>query len=164
MPLALQSISPGYDLKDFKGYGSPNPIPKSSQLPEILFAGQKRDKPTVSLHSLTSKAMNHVSTLELPSNKKFKHCIISMQIAKTSKIKKYSQILVVTDSKKIYLVSKVAKGLKVSRVFDLGKNSPGRGVKCFYNQGNWAVMWDEGEKGRLFKGRNWVVKFDELSY
>ena len=73
-------------------------------------------------------------------------------------------MLVVTDSKKIFLISKLVKGLKLSRVFDLGHHSPGRGIKCFYSKGNWAVMWDAGERGRLFKGKNWVVKFDELSY
>lgn len=60
MPLALPSLSQGYSINEFKGYGTPEPVPKSSKLPEILFAGQKRDKPNLSLHSLTSKAMKHV--------------------------------------------------------------------------------------------------------
>jgi hypothetical protein len=61
-------------------------------------------------------------------------------------------------------VKRASSGLKIARLFDLAKSSPGRGVKAFHTSGNWAVMLDEGEKGRLFEGKNWVIKFSEGAY
>jgi hypothetical protein len=60
LPLALDSTGNTTGLKEYKGYGT---IPlKSESLPtaEIIFAGEKRDLPTINLYSLTPTAMSFV--------------------------------------------------------------------------------------------------------
>lgn len=164
IPLALPSFSTCYEISEFRGYGTPQKLSKNEQLPEILFAGTSREKPCVSLHSLTESTMNHVQTLELGSKFKFKNCIISMQLAKVSANKKCCKFMVMTDSKKLYLLARDLSGLTILNNFDLSKVSSGRGVKCFFLKGDWAIMWDEGEKGRIFEGHNWVVKLEEKHF
>lgn len=87
-----------------------------------------------------------------------------MQLAKTSADKKRCKFMVMTDSKKLYLVVRDKQGLSVLNNFDLGNVSSGRGVKCFFLSGSWAIMWDEGDRGRIFEGHNWVVKLEDLFF
>ena len=77
-----------------------------------------------------------------------------------SEDQKCCKFLVMTDSKKLYLLSRDLQGLAILNQFDLSSVSPGRGVKSFFHKGDWAIMWDEGEKGRIFEGHNWVLKLE----